>query len=157
MDAAIVVRAMRLVVQRVKSSRVLVDGQVVGEIGVGLLVLVGVTHDDTGEQARYLAGKTVGLRIFEDDQGKMNRTVTDVGGSVLAVSQFTLYGDCRRGRRPSFDAAARPEHAETLYHEFVRAVADLGVRVATGVFQAHMHVELVNDGPVTLILDSPTP
>jgi D-aminoacyl-tRNA deacylase len=145
---------MRLVVQRVLSSRVLVDGQVAGEIGPGLLVLVGVTHDDTAEQARYLAGKVVGLRVFEDDQGRMNRSVVDVGGGILAVSQFTLYGDCRKGRRPSFDAAARPEQAQALYDEFVRAVTGLGVRVATGVFQARMQVELVNDGPVTLTLDT---
>lgn len=146
---------MRLVVQRVTSSRVLVDGQVAGEIAIGLLVLVGVTRGDTAEHARYLAGKTVGLRIFEDDDGKMNRSVMDVGGAILAVSQFTLYGECRKGRRPSFDAAARPEQAEALYDEFVTAVAGFGVRVATGVFRAHMRVELVNDGPVTLILDTP--
>jgi D-tyrosyl-tRNA(Tyr) deacylase len=146
---------MRLVVQRVSSSRVLVEGRVVGEIGRGLLVLVGVTHGDTVEEARHLAGKVVGLRVFEDDQGKMNRGVADVGGAILAVSQFTLYGDCRKGRRPSFDAAARPEAAEALYGEFVRAVAAQGIRVATGVFQSHMQVEIVNDGPVTLLLDAP--
>lgn len=145
---------MRLVVQRVTSSRVLVQGNVVGEIGRGLLVLAGVTHADTSEEASYLAGKVVGLRIFEDDEGKMNRSVTDVGGAILVVSQFTLYGDCRRGRRPSFDAAARPEQARALYDEFVRALSAQGVRVAAGVFQAHMQVELVNDGPVTLVLES---
>jgi len=145
---------MRLVVQRVSSSRVLVEGQVVGEIGRGLLVLVGVTHGDTAEEARHLAAKVVGLRVFEDDDRRMNRAVTDVEGAILAVSQLTLYGDCRKGRRPSFDAAARPGHAVALYEEFVRAVAAHGVRVATGVFQAHMQVELVNDGPVTLPLEA---
>ena len=146
---------MRLVVQRVSSARVTVGGAVVGEIGPGLLVLLGVTHSDTQEQARFLAGKVVGLRVFEDDAGKMNRSITDVGGAILAVSQFTLYGDCRKGRRPSFDAAALPEHARALYGEFVRAAGNLGIRVATGVFQAHMRVELVNDGPVTLVLEAP--
>lgn len=145
---------MRLVLQRVSSARVLVDGVVVGEIGHGLLVLAGVTHGDTEEQARLLAGKVAHLRIFEDDQGKMNRSVADAGGSVLVVSQFTLYGDCRRGRRPSFDAAAPPGHARALYERFVEEVRALGLAVATGVFQAHMQVELVNDGPVTLVLDS---
>jgi D-tyrosyl-tRNA(Tyr) deacylase len=145
---------MRAVVQRVSSSRVLVDGKPSGEIGRGLLVLLGVTHADAPDQARYLAGKVVGLRIFDDEQGKMNRSVVDVGGAVLVVSQFTLYGDCRKGRRPSFDSAARPEQANSLYEEFVRAIAALGVPVATGVFQAHMQVELVNDGPVTLMLDT---
>jgi D-aminoacyl-tRNA deacylase len=146
---------MRLVVQRVSSSRVTVDGSVVAEIGRGLLVLIGVTHDDTPEHARQLALKVVGLRIFGDEQGKMNCALADVGGAILAVSQFTLYADCRKGRRPSFDAAAGPEHARALYEEFVRAAAGQGVRVATGVFQAHMQVELVNDGPVTLVLDAP--
>lgn len=148
---------MRIVVQRVASARVVVDARVVGEIGRGLLVLLGVTHGDTVEQARYLAGKVVGLRIFEDDGGKMNRAIGEAGGAALIVSQFTLYGDCRKGRRPSFDAAAPPDHAQALYEEFVRAVAEQGVPVATGTFQAHMQVELVNDGPVTLILDSPPP
>jgi D-aminoacyl-tRNA deacylase len=146
---------MRLVIQRVSSSRVLVEGRVVGEIGRGLLVLVGVTHSDSSGQAHWLAEKLVGLRIFEDDQGKMNRSVADVGGEALVVSQFTLYGDCRKGRRPSFDAAARPEQARALYEAFVQAVAAQGIRVATGLFQAHMQVELVNDGPVTLILEGP--
>ncbi len=146
---------MRLVVQRVARSRVLVDGGVVGEIGRGLLILLGVTHDDTREDANTLANKAVDLRIFEDDQGKMNRSLLDVAGSALVVSQFTLYGDCRKGRRPSFDAAARPEPARGLYEEFVRAVAARGVHVVTGTFQAHMQVELVNDGPVTLLLETP--
>ncbi|MBP1633796.1 MAG: dtd [Acidobacteria bacterium] len=147
---------MRLVLQRVSSARVLVDGVIAGEIGRGLLALVGVTHGDTEEQARHLAGKVAGLRIFEDDQGKMNRSVADVGGSVLVVSQFTLYGDCRKGRRPSFDAAAPPDHARALYERFAAEIASLGLPVATGVFQAHMQVELVNDGPVTLILEGET-
>lgn len=145
---------MRIVLQRVSSARVVVDGAVAGEIGPGLLVLLGVTHGDTEEQARLLAGKVARLRIFEDDQGKMNRSVADAGGSVLVVSQFTLYGDCRKGRRPSFDAAAPPEHARALYERFVAEVRALGLPVATGVFQAHMQVELVNDGPVTMVLDS---
>ena len=146
---------MRAVVQRVTAARVLVGGNVVGEIGPGLLVLLGVTHQDTPEDAAYLGAKVVGLRVFEDDNGKMNRSVTDVGGRVLVVSQFTLYGDCRKGRRPSFDAAAPPGQAEALYQAFVRAVDEQGVPAATGTFQAHMQVELVNDGPVTLILDTP--
>ncbi len=130
-----------------------VDGGVVGEIGPGLLVFLGVTHGDNEQAARYLAGKVAGLRVFEDEDGKMNRGVTDFGGAVLAVSQFTLYGDCRKGRRPSFDAAARPETALALYERFVQELRILGLRVATGVFQAHMQVELINDGPVTLLLE----
>jgi len=130
-----------------------VDGAVVGEIGPGLLVFLGVTHGDGEEAARYLAGKVAGLRVFEDEEGKMNRGVTEAGGAVLAVSQFTLYGDCRKGRRPSFDAAARPETALALYDRFVQELRILGLRVGTGVFQAHMQVELINDGPVTLLLE----
>jgi D-tyrosyl-tRNA(Tyr) deacylase len=145
---------MRAVVQRVASARVLVGGQVVGEVGVGLVVLLGVTHDDTAAQAAQLAGKIAGLRIFEDAAGKMNRSLADVGGSLLAVSQFTLYGDCRKGRRPSFDAAAGLDQARRLYEQFVADLRALGVATATGVFQAHMQVELVNDGPVTLLLDT---
>jgi D-aminoacyl-tRNA deacylase len=145
---------MRAVVQRVRSARVLAGGSVAGEIGRGLLVLLGVTHGDTAADASFLAGKVAGLRIFEDDGGRMNLSATDVAGSLLVVSQFTLYGDCRKGRRPSFDAAARPEEAQALYETFVAAVRALGLPVATGVFQAHMQVELVNDGPVTLILDT---
>ncbi len=147
---------MRAVVQRVQSARVAVDGRVAGEIGAGLVVLLGVTHDDTREQARFLAGKIARLRIFEDAGGRMNLAAADVGGSVLVVSQFTLYGDCRKGRRPSFDSAARPEQAQELYDAFSAEIRALGVPVATGVFQAHMMVELVNDGPVTLILDTAT-
>jgi D-tyrosyl-tRNA(Tyr) deacylase len=146
---------MRAVVQRVTRARVVIDGQTVGEIGTGLLVLLGVTHDDTAETAAWLADKIVGLRIFNDPEGKMNLAVGDVGGGVLVVSQFTLYGDCRKGRRPSFIDAARPEVAVPLYEAFVNAVKALGVPVATGRFGAMMQVELVNDGPVTLILDSP--
>jgi D-tyrosyl-tRNA(Tyr) deacylase len=137
----------------VSLARVLVDGAVVGEIGPGLLVFLGVTHGDGEEAARDLAGKVAGLRVFEDEEGKMNRGVTDAGGAVLVVSQFTLYGDCRKGRRPSFDAAARPETALPLYERFVQELRTLGLRVATGVFQAHMQVELTNDGPVTLLLE----
>lgn len=146
--------AMRAVVQRVSRARVTVQGQVVGEIGPGLLILVGVGQKDTEEDADYLAEKTAGLRIFEDTEGKMNRAVGEVGGAVLAVSQFTLYGDARRGRRPSFDAAARPEQARTLYACFVEKIRARGLRCETGQFQEMMQVELVNDGPVTILLDS---
>lgn len=145
---------MRAVLQRVSSARVRVGGDLAGEIGAGLLVLLGVTHEDTEEQAVFLAGKVAGLRVFEDGDGKMNRSLGEVGGSVLAVSQFTLYGDCRKGRRPSFDAAARPDQARRLYDRFVAETRALGVRVSTGIFQAHMQVELVNDGPVTLFIDT---
>ena len=146
---------MRAVVQRVRSSRVVVDGKVVGEIDRGLLVLLGIRTGDTIDQARWLADKVVGLRILEDEQGKMNVSVADAGGSVLVVSQFTLYGDCSKGRRPSFIDAARPEDAEPLYEAFANAIRMEGVPVATGKFGAMMQVELVNDGPVTVILDSP--
>jgi D-tyrosyl-tRNA(Tyr) deacylase len=147
---------MRAVVQRVSSCRVVVAGEVVGQIGRGLLVLLGVRTGDTEAQARWLADKIVDLRVMEDDQGKMNVSVADVGGSVLVVSQFTLYGDCEKGRRPSFIDAARPEVAEPLYEGFVNTVRLHGVPVATGRFGATMQVELVNDGPVTLILDAPS-
>jgi D-aminoacyl-tRNA deacylase len=146
---------MRAVVQRVRSCRVVVAGETVSEIGRGLLVLLGIRTGDTADQVRWLADKVVGLRIFEDDQGKMNVSVTDAGGGVLVVSQFTLYGDCQKGRRPSFIAAARPEVAEPLYEAFGNAVRLHGVPVATGRFGADMQVELVNDGPVTLVLDTP--
>ena len=146
---------MRAVVQRVRSSRVVVDGTTVGEIGRGLLVLLGIRTGDTIEQARWLADKLVGLRIFEDADGKMNVAVADADGGVLVVSQFTLYGDCSKGRRPSFIDAARPEVAEPLYEAFADAVRMHGVPVATGRFGAMMHVELVNDGPVTLVIDTP--
>jgi D-tyrosyl-tRNA(Tyr) deacylase len=145
---------MRAVVQRVSRARVTVKDWTSGEIGLGLLVLVGVGHDDTEADATYLAEKIAGLRIFEDHDGKMNRGVIDVGGSVLAVSQFTLYGDVRRGKRPSFDAAAPPGAARRLYEFFVQQVQALGLRCETGRFQEMMQVELVNDGPVTILLDS---
>lgn len=145
---------MRAVVQRVSRASVKVEGAVVGEIGPGLLVLLGVAQDDGEADADYLADKVAGLRIFEDEAGKMNRAVGEVGGEVLAVSQFTLFGDARRGKRPSFDVAARPERANALYEYFVARVRAAGLRVETGKFQAMMQVELVNDGPVTILLDS---
>jgi D-tyrosyl-tRNA(Tyr) deacylase len=145
---------MRAVVQRVSRASVTIGGEVVGAIGRGLVVLLGVAPDDTPERARWLADKVVGLRIFADDAGKMNRSLTDAGGSALIVSQFTLYGDCSKGRRPSFLGAAGPEVAIPLYETFIDAVKALGVPTATGRFGADMQVELVNDGPVTLILDA---
>ena len=145
---------MRVVIQRCKRARVTVEGKVTGEIGPGLMVLVGVTHEDTEKDAKFLADKVAGLRIFEDEDGKMNRSVTDAGGSVLSVSQFTLYGDARKGRRPSFIAAAGPEQAEGLYETFNALVRANGLEVQTGVFGADMDVELVNAGPVTILLDS---
>ncbi len=145
---------MRAVIQRVKEARVEVEGEVVGRIGEGVLVLLGAGKDDTGEDVRYLAEKILSLRIFEDAEGKMNLSVTDTGGGVLVVSQFTLYGDCRKGRRPSFDKAARPEIAERLYELFVSELRERGAKVETGRFRAMMDVHLVNSGPVTLMLDS---
>jgi D-aminoacyl-tRNA deacylase len=145
---------MRAVVQRVRSARVSVGDEVVGTIGQGLLVLLGVAPTDTVAQVHWLADKIVGLRIFADADGKMNRGVTEIDGSVLVVSQFTLYGDCRKGRRPSFIDAAAPEIAEPLYEAFLNSVRALGVPVAAGRFGAMMQVELVNDGPVTLIIDA---
>jgi D-tyrosyl-tRNA(Tyr) deacylase len=145
---------MRAVVQRVTQARVLIDQEVAGQIDRGLLVLLGVTQTDTVEQARWLADKVVGLRIFNDAEGKMNLGLADVGGAMLIVSQFTLYGDCRKGRRPSFVDAAPPEIAIPLYEAFIEAVKALGIPTATGRFGAMMQVELVNDGPVTLIVDS---
>jgi len=145
---------MRAVVQRVSRASVKVDGQTVGEIGAGLLILLGVAQDDSEADADYLANKIVGLRIFDDSDGKMNLSVIDTKGAVLAVSQFTLYGDVRRGKRPSFDAAARPEQAKKLYEYFVERVRAAGVRCETGTFQATMKVELANEGPVTILLDS---
>jgi D-tyrosyl-tRNA(Tyr) deacylase len=144
----------RAVVQRVARAAVCVDGRTVAEIGRGLLVLLGVAASDRVEAADWLADKLVGLRIFENEAGKLDRAVTDVAGAVLAVSQFTLHADTRKGRRPSFVAAARPEQAEPLYRRFVRRIESHGVPVRTGTFGAHMLVELVNDGPVTLIVDS---
>jgi D-tyrosyl-tRNA(Tyr) deacylase len=145
---------MRAVVQRVSRAKVSVNEWVSGEIGLGLLVLLGVGHQDTETDAIYLAEKIAGLRIFDDVDGKMNRSALDVGASVLAVSQFTLYGDVRRGKRPSFDAAAPPEQARRLYELFVERVQSLGLRCETGRFQKMMQVELVNEGPVTILLDS---
>ena len=136
------------------SASVTVEGKVVGKIGRGLLVLVGVAHADSEAAADYLAEKIAGLRVFEDDAGKMNLSVTDVHGAVLVVSQFTLYADVRRGKRPSFDAAASPQHAQKLYDYFVSRLRALGLPCETGVFQAMMQVELINDGPVTILLDS---
>jgi D-tyrosyl-tRNA(Tyr) deacylase len=138
----------------VSSASVRVDGSVVGEIGIGLLLLLGVASDDGEADADYLAEKIVGLRIFDDAAGKMNLAVADIGGAILAVSQFTLFGDVRRGKRPSFDAAARPELARKLYEYFVEQVQAGGVRCETGVFQATMKVESANEGPVTILLDS---
>lgn len=147
---------MRLLLQRVSRALVRIDGAVVGAIGPGLLALVGVGHDDTHELATTLARRTVDLRIFEDEEGRTNRSLADVGGSVLAVSQFTLYADTRKGRRPSFLDAAPPELGERLYAAYADAVAALGVPVARGVFGADMAVELVNDGPFTIWLDTAT-
>jgi len=145
---------MRAVVQRVSRGRVVVEEKTAGEIGTGLVVLVAVGRNDDAATAASMAAKIVNLRIFGDDQGKMNRSLLDTGGAVLAISQFTLYGDARGQRRPSFIDAASPERGKELYEVFVRALRDLGVRVETGVFQAHMQVELTNDGPVTILLDS---
>ena len=145
---------MRAVVQRVSSARVEVEGEVTGSIGRGLLVLLGVGQGDTEKQAAWLAEKTAGLRIFEDDAGKMNLSVQDVGGSVLVVSQFTLYGDCRKGRRPSFTEAAPPDLADQLYQVFVNHLRALDIPVETGVFQAKMLVHLVNEGPATIWVDT---
>ena len=145
---------MRAVVQRVSRARVTADGSVTGEIAMGLLILLGVGHDDTSAAAASMAEKISNLRIFEDEAGKMNRSLLDVKGSALVVSQFTLYGDARGQRRPSFVAAAPPEQAKNVYEEFAKALRRLGVIVATGVFGAMMSVELVNEGPVTILLDS---
>ncbi|MEZ6113194.1 MAG: D-aminoacyl-tRNA deacylase [Pirellulaceae bacterium] len=145
---------MRACVQRVSSASVTVDQQVVGRIDRGLVVLLGVGQADTQEDARQLADKITSLRIFEDDAGKMNRSIIEASGSMLVVSQFTLFGDCRKGRRPSFTQAAPPEVADALYQAFVASVGAQGVRVETGVFRAHMDVALVNDGPVTILLDT---
>ncbi|MCJ7502635.1 MAG: D-aminoacyl-tRNA deacylase [Acidobacteriia bacterium] len=145
---------MRAVVQRVSRAEVRVEGRVVGEIGRGLLVLVGIAREDTAETGKVLAEKIAHLRVFDDEQGRMNRSLLETGGAALCVSQFTLYGDCRKGRRPSYDRAAPPEAAQALYDSFVVSLRALGVQVETGEFRALMEVELVNDGPVTLLLDS---
>ncbi|MUT67276.1 D-aminoacyl-tRNA deacylase [Paenibacillus sp. NEAU-GSW1] len=145
---------MKVVVQRSKKAEVTVEGALSGAIDFGLVLLVGITHEDTEADVRWMAEKVAGLRIFEDEQGKMNHSVTDVGGQILSVSQFTLYGDCRKGRRPNFMAAARPETAEPLYNLFNETLRKAGLRVETGVFGAMMDVSLLNWGPVTLIVDS---
>ena len=145
---------MRLVIQRVREAWVTVNNGATGSIRTGLLVFLGVSRTDTVEDANYLAGKLLGLRIFPDEDGKMNRNVREAGGSLLIVSQFTLYGDCRKGRRPSFDQAAAPEQAQDLYNYFVESLKRGPVPVETGVFQAMMQVHIVNDGPVTILIDS---
>ncbi len=145
---------MRAVVQRVSRARVTVAGEVVGQIGQGYVVLLGVSKEDDEAAADFMAEKIAGLRVFEDEAGKMNRSIQEAGGAILAVSQFTLYGDGKRGRRPGFDRAARPEQAEPLYERFVRRLREMGLQVETGRFQTHMEVELVNDGPVTILIDS---
>ena len=147
-------RSLRAVIQRVSSAHVGVNGRCTGRIGKGLVVFLGVGHEDTAKDAAYLAGKTAGLRVFEGVDGRMNRSVRDVGGAVLVVSQFTLYGDVRRGLRPSFDCAAAPELAEALYERYVEMLTAAEVDVATGEFRANMQVSLVNEGPVTILLDS---
>ena len=145
---------MRCVVQRVSSASVAVNGQIVGQIGKGLMILVGVGQGDGEKDIQYMADKLPNLRIFEDEQGKMNLSLLDAGGAILAVSQFTLLGDARGGRRPSFIEAARPETANPMYEELVRRLRDTGLTVETGIFQAEMAVSLINDGPVTILLDS---
>ncbi len=145
---------MRAVAQRVKEARVEVEGEVVGKIGGGILLLLGVKKDDTEDDVKYLSEKVLGLRIFDDDAGKMNLSILDVQGEVLVISQFTLYGDCRKGRRPSFDEAAPPDVAEGLYRLFVEKIKKSGINVQTGRFRAIMDIHLVNSGPVTILLDS---
>lgn len=145
---------MRALLQRVSSARVDVDGRTVGSIGAGLLVFLGISRDDTEQDAAYLADRVIGLRIFSDNAGKMNLSVADTGGALLVVSQFTLYGDCTRGRRPGFELAAPPDQASTLYERFVEFCRNRSIIVATGVFQASMTVSLVNEGPVTFLVES---
>jgi D-aminoacyl-tRNA deacylase len=145
---------MRAVIQRVTEGSVKVNGETTGQIGHGLVVLLGVTHEDTEKDLKFMADKVSNLRIFEDEQGKMNLSLKDVGGKVLSVSQFTLYGDSRKGRRPNFMQAAKPDFANELYEQFNELVREQGVEVETGVFQEYMQVSIMNDGPVTLILDS---
>ncbi|BHH84887.1 D-aminoacyl-tRNA deacylase [Desulforhopalus sp. 52FAK] len=145
---------MRTVVQRVSRAQVSIDGIVTGAIAEGLVVLVGIQAEDSTKDLQWLAEKIVHLRIFEDDSGKMNNSLTDIGGEMLIISQFTLYGDCRKGRRPGFSTAAPPQIAEPLYQQFIHEVQEKGIKVVTGTFQADMQVELINDGPVTLLLDS---
>ena len=146
---------MRIVVQRVKSGSVCVAGETVGQIERGLVLLVGIHRDDDEDAVRFCAEKCVSLRIFSDETGKMNQSLIDVDGAALIISQFTLYGDCRKGRRPSFDAAAHPEVANALYTHFIERISEMGVRVECGVFGADMQVEIHNDGPVTLVVESP--
>lgn len=145
---------MKVVVQRSKQAKVVIEGEIVGSIDSGLVLLVGMTHEDTEADVKWMADKVANLRIFEDESGKMNHSISDVGGQLLSVSQFTLYGDCRKGRRPNFMAAARPEQAEQLYDLFNETLRSTGLVVETGRFGAMMDVELVNSGPITLILDS---
>ncbi|MFT9597865.1 D-aminoacyl-tRNA deacylase [Mesobacillus sp.] len=145
---------MRLVIQRSKEAKVTVDEEITGSIKKGFVILVGVTHDDTEKDAAFLAEKAANLRVFEDEAGKMNLSLLEVGGEILSVSQFTLYGDCRKGRRPNFMDAAKPDHAETVYEAFNTYLAEKGIKVEKGVFGAMMDVQLTNDGPVTLIIDS---
>ncbi len=145
---------MRSVIQRVRRASVAIDGVIHGSISHGMVVLLGIRSGDTRENLQWLAEKTVNLRIFDDQQGKMNKSLADIEGEMLIISQFTLYGDCRKGRRPGFSTAAPPEIAEPLYRQFIQEVQDRQIRVAAGIFQAAMQVELVNDGPVTLLLDS---
>lgn len=145
---------MRTVVQRVSKAQVSIEGDVKGVIGKGLVILLGIRREDTTKELQWLVDKVVHLRIFEDESGKMNKSLTDIGGEMLIISQFTLYGDCRKGRRPGFSTAAPPAIAEPLYQQFIKEVKAKGITVATGTFQAEMQVELINDGPVTLLLDS---
>lgn len=145
---------MRAVVQRVLSGSVTVDNETVGSIGKGFVVLLGVSEKDTAEDVSYMADKVANLRIFEDSEGKMNLSLLDINGELLIVSQFTLYGDCRKGRRPNFMNAAKPEKAEALYNEFVKKCRDMGIKTETGTFQSDMKVNILNDGPVTVIVDS---
>ena len=142
---------MKIVLQRCKQAKVMVDGETTGSIGQGFVLLVGITHEDTEKEAEWLADKIVNLRVFEDEAGKMNRSLMDVAGDILSVSQFTIYADCSKGRRPSFGEAARPEYAKRLYETFNEMLRNKGVRVETGIFGAMMEVDLINDGPVTLI------
>ena len=145
---------MRAVLQRVTRSKVVVDGEIVGSIGKGLNVLLGISKDDTMEDIPYLKDKIINLRIFEDEEGKMNRALLDVGGEILLISQFTLYGDCRKGRRPNFMDALGGDEAKKIYDEFVKSLKETGIKVETGIFGAHMEVTIDNDGPVTLIVES---
>ncbi len=146
---------MKVVIQRVKESSVTVGNKIVGKIGQGLNILIGVGHDDSNIDVDYLVNKCVNLRIFEDENGKMNRSLIDIDGEILAISQFTLYADCRKGRRPSFGDAAKGEQAEMLYSQFVEKLKKLNINVETGIFGADMKVDIVNDGPVTIIIESP--